>query len=82
MMKEPMIAEGISPDQDNNMTNIGEVSACSGVMTGTTVGTAAKAMAAMDANEMVVTEKKKHAATQQEAFALRTQDKQMRRSQL
>lgn len=69
MMKEPMAAEGVSPGQDNKTTGVGGVSACTGVTTGTTVGTAAKAMATMNAKETVTAEKKKHAAAQQEVFA-------------
>ena len=75
MMKEAMAAEGISPDQDNKTTSVGGVPACTGVTTGTTVDTEAKAMAAMNAKEMATEENNKCAAAQQEVFAWRAQVK-------
>ena len=82
MVKEAMVAEGVSPDQENKTTGIGGVSTCSAVMSGTTAGTAAKALAALEAKLIVMKEKKKRVAAQQEALTLRAQLEQMRRSQL
>ena len=73
MVKEAMAAEGVIPDQENKTTGIGGVSTCSAVTSGTTAGAAAKALAALEAKLTVLEEKKKRAATQQEALTLRAQ---------
>ena len=58
MAKEAIAAEGVSPDQDNKTIGVGGVSTCTGVTTGTTVGTTGKTMVAMNAKEIVTAEKR------------------------
>ena len=81
LRKEIMIAEGVRTDQDTRVTGVGGVSVCTGVTTGSTAGTAARAMAAVDAKGIVMEEKKKRAAAQQEAFNLRTELEKMKQAQ-
>ena len=62
MVKEAMAAEGIAPDEEKKTTRLDGASMCTGVTTGSTAVTAAKAMATMNARETVLEEKKKQAA--------------------
>ena len=64
MVKEVMAAEGVAPNKENKMTRLDEASVCTGVTTGSTAGTVAKAMATMNARETVLEEKKTQAAAQ------------------
>ena len=66
MVKEVMAAEGVILNKENKTTRLDEASMCTGVTTGSTAGTVAKAMATMNARETILEEKKKRAAAQQE----------------
>ena len=65
MIKEVMAAEGGTPNEEDKRTCLDEASMCTGVATGSTAGTVAKAMGTMNARKMILDKKKKQAASQQ-----------------
>ena len=81
-IKEVMAAEGVTPNKEDKTTYLDEASMCTGVTTGSTAGTVAKAMETMNARETVLEEKKKRAAAQQAALTLQAQMEELKRMQL
>ena len=73
MVKEVMAAEGVTADEENKTSRMDAASVCTGVTNASTTGTAAKAMAEVNAKETVVEETKKRATAQQEVSALHSQ---------
>ena len=82
MVEEAMEADGLIQDQANKKTGQGGIFLCSAVTSGTTVGTAAKAMQAMEAKEAFQRKKVKRSAAQHENMILRTQLDETRRKQV
>ena len=82
MVTEVMAVEGVTPNEENKTTWLDEASMCTGVTTGSTAGTVAKAMATMNAGEIVLEEKKKQAAAQQAALTLQVQVEELKHMQL
>ena len=78
MIEEAMEAEGLTQDQANKRTGPGGISLCSAVTSGTTVGTAAKAMQAMEAKETVQRERMMRAKAQYDNLKLHTELEQSR----
>ena len=82
MGKEVMAAEGVTADEEDKTARIDVASVCTGVTNASTTGTVAKAMAEMNAKDMVMEEKKKRTAAQQAASTLHSQMEEMKQMQL
>ena len=81
MIEEAMEAEGVTQDQADKRTGPSGISLCSAVTSGTTVGTAAKVMQAMEAKETVQRERMMRAKAQYDNSKLHTELEQSRRRQ-